>query len=329
MWSRRLAILAAALTLVLIAAGGLVTNTDSGLACPDWPTCFGSPMPKMVGGVAVEHTHRLIASAVGVLTVLLVVAHLGRLGALVGFVFAPLVLFGAFWAARVIPRTGSMPALPAALTLLGFAGCFWALFRSSGAARLSVLALILVLAQGLLGGATVVYRLPPTILVLHLATSMIFLSALVVLASGRPALEGGALAWGAVAAVYLQIVIGATVRHTGAGLVCTDLPWCRGALWPLGVHPAVHLHMVHRAFAFVVAGLVVWNALRLRRPLAWAAAALVGVQIALGFATILTFKGLFTTTAHLVVAAGILACQVAMLASRAPAQRSSLVAVPA
>ena len=60
MWVRRLAVAAAFLTLVLIVAGGLVTNTDSGLACPDWPTCFGSPMPHMVGGVAVEHTHRVV-----------------------------------------------------------------------------------------------------------------------------------------------------------------------------------------------------------------------------------------------------------------------------
>ena len=63
MWVRRLAAAAAFLTLVLIVAGGLVTNTDSGLACPDWPTCFGSPMPHMIGGVAVEHTHRLIATS--------------------------------------------------------------------------------------------------------------------------------------------------------------------------------------------------------------------------------------------------------------------------
>src|SRR2546429_6407448 len=71
MWVRRLAAAAAFLTLVLIVAGGLVTNTDSGLACPDWPTCFGSPMPRMVGGVLVEHTHRLIATAVRLCTLAL------------------------------------------------------------------------------------------------------------------------------------------------------------------------------------------------------------------------------------------------------------------
>src|SRR3954453_17649686 len=75
---RRLAAAAAFLTVVLIVAGGLVTNTDSGLACPAWPTCFGRVVPKMVGGVAVEHTHRLIATAVGLCTVALVVLTLRR-----------------------------------------------------------------------------------------------------------------------------------------------------------------------------------------------------------------------------------------------------------
>jgi cytochrome c oxidase assembly protein subunit 15 len=80
---RRLAAATAVLAFILIVAGGVVTNTDSGLACPDWPTCFGSAMPRMVGNVAVEHTHRLIAAAVGLCSVALVVLTLrrGRQGA--------------------------------------------------------------------------------------------------------------------------------------------------------------------------------------------------------------------------------------------------------
>src|SRR5437879_1494069 len=187
MWVRRLAVAAAFLTLVLIVAGGLVTNTDSGLACPDWPTCFGSPMPKMAGGVAVEHTHRLIATLVGLCTLGLCIGTLPRrLWLLLCGVFAPLLLAGAFVAARLQQRDGA-------------------------------------------------------------------------------------------------------VRRAGAGLVCVEMPYCRGALWPTGVHPAVHLHMLHRAVAFAVLALVCWNAVQLARGtrglvrvLAWAGPALAVLQIALG-----------------------------------------------
>src|SRR3989440_10393357 len=126
MWVRRLAAAAAFLTLVLIVAGGLVTNTDSGLACPDWPTCFGSPMPRMVGNVAVEHTHRLIATAVGLCTVALVVLTLrralqGRLAfALAGF--CALILGASFWAGRVKHVSDHLPLTAVALVALGYGG---------------------------------------------------------------------------------------------------------------------------------------------------------------------------------------------------------------
>ena len=178
MWVRRLAAAAAFLTIVLIVAGGLVTNTDSGLACPDWPTCFGTPMPRMVGGVAVEHTHRLIATAVGLCTLGLCIGTLPRrLWLLLCGVFAPVLLGGAFAAARFQQNDGALPALPSILVIAGFAGCAWVFVHARGPGRLAVLALALVMAQGLLGGLTVIYRLPPTVLVLHLATSMLFASA--------------------------------------------------------------------------------------------------------------------------------------------------------
>ena len=77
-WLHRLAFLTASVTLVLILVGGLVTNTGSALAVPDWPTTFGYnmflyPWSKMVGGVFYEHSHRLIGSFVGILTVTLAV----------------------------------------------------------------------------------------------------------------------------------------------------------------------------------------------------------------------------------------------------------------
>jgi heme A synthase len=331
MWVRRLAAAAAFLTLVLIVAGGLVTNTDSGLACPDWPTCFGSPIPKMVGGVAVEHTHRLIATAVGLCTVGLCIGTLPRrLWLLLCGVFAPLLLGSAFAAARSQQPDGALPTVPVLLVLVAFAGCAWIFTKARATGRLAVLALGLVMAQGLLGGLTVIYRLPPTVLVLHLATSMLFLVVALVLAlrlSDVPATGVRTpLLWVTAALTYFQILLGATVRHTGAGLICTDLPYCRGALWPTGVHPAVHLHMLHRAVAFAVLALVCWNALRLARGatgfvrvLAWTGPVLVVTQIVLGILTIATFKDLVPVTAHLLVAALLLADLVSLLVLTRPA----------
>jgi heme A synthase len=191
--------------------------------------------------------------------------------------------------------------------------------------------LALVVAQGLLGGLTVIYRLPPLVLVLHTATSMLFLGLLVALAwrlAGKPAAPfpaATALLWLTAAAVYLQIVLGAAVRHTGAGLVCVDLPYCRGAIWPSGVHPAVHLHMAHRAFAFVVLLLVGWNAAKAfgagrARVLVLAGPALAVFQIVLGVLTISTFKDLVPVTAHLLVAALLLADLVSLVVLAGPSR---------
>src|SRR5512139_4111351 len=77
-WAHALALTTATATLLLIFVGGVVTNTGSGLAVPDWPTTFGYnmflyPWSKMVGGIFYEHSHRLIGSVVGLLTVALAV----------------------------------------------------------------------------------------------------------------------------------------------------------------------------------------------------------------------------------------------------------------
>src|SRR5262249_7126197 len=157
----------AGLTIVLIVAGGVVTNTDSGLACPDWPTCYGALGPKMTGDVAVEHTHRAIATAVGLLPGGLGVLSLKR-AAGSGGGFSLLVLGGAIWAARVKHASGDLPAAGVTVVALGFAGCAYVAWRFRD---LSCVALILVMFQGLLGGLTVLYKLPTLVLVMHLGTS--------------------------------------------------------------------------------------------------------------------------------------------------------------
>ena len=71
----RLAVILACWTFLLIIAGALVTSNDAGLSVPDWPTSFGSwyKIPKLVGGVKFEHTHRMIAQGAGLLTIILAV----------------------------------------------------------------------------------------------------------------------------------------------------------------------------------------------------------------------------------------------------------------
>src|SRR4051794_17408191 len=75
-WLHRFALLTAAATLLLICLGGVVTSKGVGMSVPDWPTTYGYnmfffPFSKWVGGIFYEHTHRLVASAVGLLVVAL------------------------------------------------------------------------------------------------------------------------------------------------------------------------------------------------------------------------------------------------------------------
>ena len=82
-WLHRTARLTAGATFLLIVIGGIVTSTDSGLAVPDWPTTFGYnmflyPLSEMVGGILYEHSHRLMGSLVGILTIGLLVLILAK-----------------------------------------------------------------------------------------------------------------------------------------------------------------------------------------------------------------------------------------------------------
>src|SRR3954452_25278944 len=69
----RWSILLACATLLLVVAGGLVTSNDAGLSVPDWPLSYGKLMPPMEGGVRYEHSHRMVATTVGLLTIVLAV----------------------------------------------------------------------------------------------------------------------------------------------------------------------------------------------------------------------------------------------------------------
>jgi heme A synthase len=291
----RFALFTASLTFVLLLMGGLVHNTRSSLACPDWPLCYGQVLPKMEGRVAIEHSHRLVASTVGVLTIVLLV-----------------------W----LWRTGERK------------------LRRAGA-----LALVLVCAQGLLGGITVIYRLPTWVSTAHLAVSQLFFCTLIFIAfRTRPrAVEPLAprartlTAWAA-GLTYVQMVMGALMRHLGVGLACVDVPLCRGSLWPADATPALGLHMLHRMFALVVLGVVLatstltFRAARGRtgvRAIALLVPLLVCTQIGLGLWSITSFLDVVPVTAHLGVAAAILASLVSLhLTARGHAGAATVVERP-
>lgn len=282
-WIHRLTLVTLLLTLALILWGGVVHSTGSSLACPDWPLCYGEVFPQMKGGIAIEHGHRLLASLVGLFTVILAIG-LHR------------------HAARQPPVQ-----------------------HNRRLASMSKLAVLLVIFQGVLGGITVIYKLPLAISSAHLATSMLFSMLLVAMAYATrapralvllPARIKATTGWIglASAAVLVQIVLGALVRHTGSGLACgLDILRCEGVWWP-DWGPA-QLHMVHRFGAALVfllvtatAGRVLWFArgnpeLRPLRFVARAQFMLVIIQGLLGMLNILTYLRVASVTAHLAIGA--------------------------
>lgn len=304
-----LALATSVTTFALLLLGSTVHVTGSSLACPDWPLCYGQVMPEMRGGVAIEHSHRLLASAVGLMTIALAV-----------------VLF--------VKRSKSR----------------W----------LGLAALLLVIGQGVLGGLTVLYRLPTAISSAHLATSMVYFSGVVwiTLRVRRERLDALGLdprgasrhgdrsvgsAWLVLAAaglVWAQMILGALVRHTGAALACADeLPLCRSFGWPT-LWPAEgpsQLHMSHRIAGVVVGTIVITLSAfvlararrRADRSLVFAALVplvLVLVQIGLGVGNVLLYSGPVIATAHLGGGALLLVSLVSLAC--AVAERRAWVAEP-
>ena len=283
----RFATLVAGCTVLLVLAGSLVTSTGSGLSVPDWPTTYGwnmfaFPPSKWVGGILYEHGHRLIASTVGFLTIVLAV-----------------------WLAIQDPRR-------------------W--MKWLGAAALGA-----VIAQGVLGGLTVLFFLPASVSTAHAGLAEIFFCMTVAIAlftsprwiegygSGER-LENIALRRAATTTtllVYVQILIGATMRHTGAGLAIPDFPLMFGHAWPTHWDPKIAIHFAHRVGALVVAlavattAALVWSRGRgtphtaLTRP-AGMLVALVVVQITLGALTVLSRRDVWINSVHVVCGALVL-----------------------
>jgi cytochrome c oxidase assembly protein subunit 15 len=274
-WRYRFAVLTAGATLALIFIGGLVTSTGSGLSVPDWPLSYGMLMPPMVGGVLYEHGHRLAATAVGMLTLIL-----------------------AIWTARAETRRGVR--------------------------RLAWAALGIIIAQGLLGGLTVLLLLPNAVSVAHGTLAQTFFCVVItlayVLSSEFAAPEvttdgSGVRASALVAAVlvYVQLILGAIMRHMGAGLAIPDFPLAMGRLIPPLESSHVVIHFAHRvwALAVLVGVFVMW--LRCRRQgggrlrvLPALVLTLALTQVFLGGLTVLSGRSVLPTTLHVANGAAIL-----------------------
>ncbi len=277
----RYALAVAVATAVLLFVGGLVTSTGSALAVPTWPLDAGTLFPRMTGGVLFEMGHRLVAGTVGLLTVGLAV-----------------------WLWLAEPRR-------------------WVRW-------LGVAAAVTIVLQAILGGITVLLELPVAVAISHAGLAQVMFCLNVTLAlvtspgwrdaparvpdAGAPSLR--ALSTATVAVVYFQILLGALVRHTGAGLAIPDFPLAFGRLWPAVMSPLVAYQLAHRFGAVAVTVMVLWTvgaALRrhasvvaLRGP-ATVLLALLAFQIYLGATIIWTGRAVVPTTTHVLSGALVLA----------------------
>ena len=315
---RRYSKLLCVVTLLLIALGALVKSTESGLSVPDWPTTYGKfmfayPLNKMAGGIKYEHTHRMLASFVGFMTLILTL-----------------------WLIR-------MKKQPA-----------WV-------KRLGIFAFLTVVAQGVLGGLTVLYFLPIWLSCFHGVLAQTFFLIVIFIAYAisierhhRWNLEEESfnphflkVAILLMVMVYFQLIIGNLMRHAQAGLAIPDFPTMGWTLFPTFDHAwltrinawrfennlgsvtmaQVMIHLLHRCWAFLVLINILWlNNIAykecLDRPLIlktlyWLNIAVI-IQITLGISTVLTAKEVYTTTMHVTMGAIVLAVSFLMVLRASP-----------
>jgi len=312
-WLNRFAWLTCIATLLLICSGGMVTSKGVGLAVPDWPTTFGYnmflfPVSKWVGGILFEHTHRLMGSIVGFLTIIL-----------------------AMW--------------------------LWPSENRQWVRNLGVIALGGVIVQGVLGGLRVT-MMKDEIGIFHACMAQAFLGLLVVIAlvttnfwrtlENRPVdiqnfASTKTLAVAITIAIYVQLGLGATMRHQHRDLAILDFPTANGAWMPdtsatalakinawrdgqgLSAVTAfqIWLQIVHRFLALVIATAIIAFCLRVLREapgfialkrlsIFWVAG--LACQIALGAWTIWSNKAADVATAHVALGAVMLSFGVSISA---------------
>jgi cytochrome c oxidase assembly protein subunit 15 len=269
---RRATGLALMLTYALIVLGAWVRATGSGLACPDWPTCYGHllPLPGEIPPSAGYSYHQ----------VMLEWAH--RL--LAGVILGPLLLLLGWLAWRARGDNPRFLAYAAALVLL-------------------------LLIQAGLGGITVLDQNSAWSVALHLTTALLLFSALwLIYARTAPGAAGPAGRAGPLSVVVWLLALGAMASaamttKSGAALACSSWPLCEGALLPDLADPAIRLNFSHRLLALGVglSALALYMSCRARPELGSLAALvllLTLAEIALGGLVVLWQVPLVTAIAH-------------------------------
>jgi len=295
----KLAVAAAVATFVLIAVGGLVRATDSGLGCPDWPLCFGNWLPPADLHAWIEHTHRLTAAVfVGPLV--------GAVGLITVFTRRrrDLPLLAAAVIAGVLVIVQSL--LGAAVVLQGLAA---ELVTAHLAMALTVFAAVIFIAERASHGPMPAAHARPGL------TRLIGITAV---------------------AIFAQMLLGSWVTGRGAGLAYADFPLMNGSVLPGVVGSEQAIHLAHRLMSLVVAGLAIWSSLAVRcstdlglpRSLALWMVALVVVQIALGGLNVVSRLSALFVVPHLAVGAALWGASVWLWLSSRRLRIAEIVAAP-
>jgi cytochrome c oxidase assembly protein subunit 15 len=251
-WLNRFAVLTAVVTFILVWMGGLVTSHGAGLAVPDWPNTYGYnmfffPVSKWIGGIFYEHTHRLVASGVGLLTSILALWLFGyKSRPLLRWGGAIFLLIGVLLC-KVFPTRISEDLFLSVIGLVAIGASFvWPKCEPSPKwlRTLGVIAFFAVVAQGVLGGLRVT-QLKDELGIFHATLAQLFFLLVSALAlfhsqfwrrldlptkSDRKGLRFFFAT--ATALILCQLMLGATMRHQHAGLAIPDFPAAYGKVWP-------------------------------------------------------------------------------------------------
>jgi heme a synthase len=302
-WLHRFAVATGVVTLALIALGGMVTSKGAGMAVPDWPTTYGEnmflfPISQWVGGVLYEHSHRLLASLVGLLTMIMAGWIWGREtsggGKWLGLAWIVLGM------GLIGVRTQPMFIALASVALLIVLFCLFKIRTARRPLRWwALLGYSLVLVQGVLGGLRVTL-FKDELGIVHGTIAQLFflLICSIALVTSRfwqriPDLRRApdtnslrSLFLGVTLVILLQLILGASMRHQHAGLAVPDFPLAYGKVWPSTdsaflkevnrnrldpreFNPItgnqILLHMIHRFVAFIILGLVAYCCLVARK----------------------------------------------------------------